>query len=104
VARRRSDWQVHLWFALAAMMAAANAFVEPLAIGAATTAEFNRAFKWSILFQVLCWIPLVWYVASYARNVRRWFALLVSLGFGLALAIHVVSPYGVLFSEISGVL
>ncbi|KPJ88891.1 MAG: hypothetical protein AMS18_13005, partial [Gemmatimonas sp. SG8_17] len=95
---------VHLWFAVAAWLAAANAFVEPLGSGADTVADLNRAFKWAILFQGLCWIALVWYVASYARNVRRWLAVVVSLGFGFALVIHIASPYGVLFSEISGVL
>ena len=60
VARRRADREVHLWFALAAGLAAANAFVEPVAMGAVTVADLNRAFKWSVLFQGLCWIALVW--------------------------------------------
>ena len=82
VGRRRVDKQVHLWFALAALMAAANAFSEPLGFGAATVAELNRAFKWSVLFQGLCWIALAWYEAYYAPTERRWLAALVSLGYG----------------------
>ncbi len=102
VGRRRRDKQVHLWFALAAAMAAANAFSEPLGFGAATVAELNRAFKWSISFQALCWIALTWYVAYYAPTARRWLAGLISLGYGVAVLVNVVAPFGVLFSEISG--
>jgi PAS domain S-box-containing protein len=101
VGRRRRDKQVHLWFALAAAMAAANAFFEPLGFGAATVAELNRAFKWSISFQALCWIALTWYVAYYAPTTRRWLAGLISLGYGVAVLVNVVAPYGVLFSDIS---
>jgi len=101
VGRRRPDRQVHLWFALAAGFAAANAFVEPFGFGAVTVDELNRAFKWSILFQALCWIALAWYVAYYAPTARRWLAVLVSLGYGVAVLVNVVAPYGVLFSDIS---
>lgn len=101
VGRSRPGKQVHLWFALAAAMAAANAFFEPLGFGAATVAELNRAFKWSISFQALCWIALTWYVAYYAPTARRWLAGLISLGYGVAVLVNVVAPYGVLFSDIS---
>jgi len=99
--RRRSNQQVHLWIALAALMAAANAFVEPFGFGASTVAELNRAFKWSISFQGLCWIALAWYVAYYASTARRWLAWLVSLGYGVAVLVNIVAPFGVLFSDIS---
>ena len=104
IGRRMQDAPVYIWFALAALFAAANAFVEPLAYGATTTADLNRIFKWAIIFQGLCWISLVWYVAYYARSSRRWLAVAVTAGYAVALVVHVSSPFGLLFTGISEVV
>jgi len=103
VGRRVPESRLHLWIALAAAFAAGNAFAEPFAYTATAVGPLNTGFKWEVLFQGLCWIALVWYVALYARSTRRWLAAVVSAGYAVALLVHVLSPYGVLFSEITGV-
>jgi PAS domain S-box-containing protein len=92
-----------LWFALAAFLAAANAWAEIGAYRAQTPGEMNAAFRWSIGFQGFCWIAFVWFLVHYAGTVRRWLALLVTGGFAVALAVHFLSPWGLLFREITRV-
>jgi PAS domain S-box-containing protein len=104
VAWRRPGSRLHLWFALAALLAACNAAVEVLTNRAETLEAFNLALKWAILFQGLCWIAFVWFLVHFAGTERRWLAWTVTAGFVLALIVHLGSPYGVLFSEIREVL
>lgn len=104
VARRRSKPGVHVWFALAAIFAAGNALAEAAAYQSVTVAGYNRAFKVEILFQGLSWIALVWYVSHYAGTSRRWLGLVVTAGFTLALVVHLLSPYGVLYQSIDQVV
>lgn len=100
VARRLPHSSAHRWFAVAAAFAAANAFIEPFAFTSDELDPHALALKWSILFQGLCWIAFVWYVRHYSGTARRWLAWVISVGFSIALVVHVISPHGVLFSEI----
>ena len=100
MARRLPNAVANRWFAVTAALAAINAFIEPLAFSTGDIGSHVPALKWAIFVQGLCWIAFVWYVRYYSGTARRWLAWLVSAGFGIALVVHVVSPYGVLYSEI----
>jgi PAS domain S-box-containing protein len=98
---RRWDRKADLLFALVAVFAAGSVLAEPWMYQAQNLAVFMPAFKVQITFQGLLWISLIWFIVLYTKTTWRWLAIVVTGAYGLAVAVNILSPGGVLYAEVS---
>ncbi len=104
VASRLGASRAYFPFALAALAAAVNAFVELWICRAATPAAYGALLRWQTLVQIAWWIFLVAFLVHYTGVVRRRLAILVVTGLVVSGLIHLASPQGLLFAEIRELL
>jgi PAS domain S-box-containing protein len=97
---RRRDSHVALIFGLMAFTMAASTFIEVWIYRAESIPVYARFFKWQVTANGLMWMLLVWFVADYTGQVRRWLAILVTAGYATATLTNLISPYSVLFLTI----
>ncbi len=98
---RRRERRVDLAFSLVAVCAAASAFSEPWVYGASTVEAFARATKMMVTFQGVLWISLIWFIVLYTGTARRWLAFASTAAYLLAVLINLLSPYGVLYADVT---
>ena len=97
---RRRDSHISLIFGLMALTMAASAFIEVWAYRAESIPVYARYFKWQVTANGLMWMLLVWFIAGYTGQVRRWLAILVTAGYATATLVNVLSSHSVLFATI----
>ena len=102
ITRRRN--RTYLLFGLSACFIAGSAFLEPLVYYAQTLSEMVVAFKWMIGFQVAFWLAALWFIVFLTDPPFRWLAYVATgaIVFG-GFIIHVLSPGGILYSEVTGI-
>jgi len=99
---RKENSREDLLFSLMAFGIAGGLYLDTVMYRAASVAEFNTAFKIHIYFDVLLWISLIWFIAAYTGMARRPLLILATLCYAVAGIVNFLSPYGVLYGEITG--
>jgi PAS domain S-box-containing protein len=98
---RRRDLKVDLVFSFLAFAISLSTFFELWAFKTQTLSSYIPLLKATLTVQALLWIAFVWFVYFFTRATRLWPPLLVSGLYTLALIINLLSPFGILFSEIT---
>jgi PAS domain S-box-containing protein len=93
--------KAQLFFALAAFGAGANAFFELAMMKARTIHGYAVLSKFANTAIFLLLVSLAWFVVAYFGTTRRWLAWLVTAAWGLYLLGSLVTPYTLIYSEIT---
>lgn len=99
---RKENFRTDVLFSLMTLGIAGGLYLDTLMYRAASVAAFNAAFKIHIYFDVLLWISLIWFIAAYTGTARRPLLILSTLCYAVAGIVNFLSPYGVLYGEITG--
>ena len=91
----------HVLASLMCVGAAGSAWCELALMRVTSVADFGRLLQWDNLFVYLLLVPMVWYVQLRFGSARRWLALLITALWTIALVPNFMSPYSVVFSEIT---
>jgi PAS domain S-box-containing protein len=94
---------VSLSFALMGLLLFAYALIGITTYTALSVSDYVIGTKWQLALLLLFAPAFVWFTTTYAGLESRHFSLLMSGFFLVILVIHVVSPFGVLYSEIEGI-
>ncbi|MBE9544762.1 MAG: sigma 54-interacting transcriptional regulator, partial [Proteobacteria bacterium] len=100
---RRPELKANFFFALMCLCVAVNVFSENWVYRAVDLSTFLPAYKIQIAFQGIQWIFLTWFIAFYTGATRRWLAMTVTGAYALAVFVHIISPHGILYSNINEV-
>ncbi len=100
---RRPELKANFFFALMCLCVAVNVFSENWVYRAVDLSTFLPAYKIQIAFQGIQWIFLTWFIAFYTGASRRWLAMTVTGAYALAVIVHIISPHGILYSNINEV-
>ncbi len=99
---RRRSATANLLFALAALGAALNAFVEMWMLKTTTVSGYADTLRASFVPIAILVVSMVWYVRNYFGVGRRPLAVAVTACWALVLAVDAFAPHSPVFSEISG--
>ncbi|MFC1657487.1 sigma-54 interaction domain-containing protein [Candidatus Moduliflexota bacterium] len=99
---RKEDSRADSLFSLMAIGVAAGLYIDTWMYRATLVSEFNTAFKIHISFDVLLWISMIWFIAAYTGTARRPLLAASTLCYAAAAVINILSPYGILYGEITG--
>jgi hypothetical protein len=99
---RKENSRTDLLFSLMAFGIAGGLYLDTVMYRAASVEVFNTAFKTHIYFDVLLWISLIWFIGAYTGTARRPLLILSTLCYAVAGIANALSPYGVLYGEITG--
>jgi len=102
ISLRKEDSRADFLFSLMAFGIAGGLYLDTVMYRAASVEVFNTAFKTHIYFDVLLWISLIWFIAAYTGTARRSLLILSTLCYAVAGVVNFLSPYGVLYGEITG--
>ncbi len=98
--RRRGN-TAYLLIAIAALAAGANALVEVGMYTASSVEQYGAEIRWSVAFIDLFLGALIWFVVAWTGTARRWLAVVATCVLGIVLAINFLSPFGIVYSEIT---
>lgn len=99
---RKNDYRADLLFSVMAICIAAGLFIDTLMYRASSVEDFNTAFKVHITFDAALWISMIWFIAAYTGTARRSLLLLPTLCYAGAGIANLLSPFGLLYGEITG--
>jgi PAS domain S-box-containing protein len=99
---RKDDKKADLLFAVMAISIASGMYLDILMYRASSVEGFNAAFKIHVNFDVIFWICTIWFISAYTGTARRLLVLLPTVCYAVAGVVHLVSPYGILYGEITG--
>jgi len=102
ISLRKEDSRSDFLFSLMAFGIAGGLFFDIWMYRAASVGEFNAAFKTHIYFDILLWISMIWFIAAYTGTARRPLLVIPTLCYAVAGIVNFISPYGVLYGEITG--
>lgn len=92
---------VYLLSMLMAFSAGAGAMTE-LALAQAQSIEVYRVLlQWENLFVYMLLMPMVWFVRARLPTARRWLAVLITALWSVAILANWLSPYSLVYSEIT---
>lgn len=94
--------EVGLSFALMGLFLFGYALTGTVTYSATTVSEFVTGMKWQLTLLFLFAPAFVWFTTAYTGLESRRFSLLMAGLFLIILTTHLVSPFGVLYSEIEG--
>jgi PAS domain S-box-containing protein len=92
-----------LLIAVAAFAVFGNALVEIAMYTARTPGQYGAALKWSVAFIDIFLASLVWFVVAWTGNARRWLAVVATVALVVVFAANLLSPFSIVYSEISAV-
>ena len=98
---RRSNAIPNLLFSIIALGGAGVAFTELLLLNEQNIQHYAVIVKISHTFVSVLLVPLVWLVYVYFKTARRWLALTITGIWVFSIPANFLSPYSVVFSEIT---
>jgi PAS domain S-box-containing protein len=99
----RPEEKSDLFFVIMAFCAAGGAIAETFMYQAASVAAFNSALRVQLTFHCAMWTALGWFIVYYTGNPKRVVAIALTSAYGFAIAINLLSPYGVLYTTITDI-
>jgi hypothetical protein len=81
--------------------AGAGALTELALMHADLIAAYRTLIQWENLFVYTLLLPMVWFVRGRLPVARRWLAILISLLWTVAILVNWLSPYSLVFAEIT---
>ncbi len=93
---------VYLLSMLMALSGGASALSELALMHAQSIAAYGVLIQWENLFVFLILVPMVWFVRARLPAARRWLALLITALWSVAIVANWLSPFSLVYSEITG--
>ena len=97
---RRTERKADFFFAVMSICMALSAYYETSVYRADTIVAFAVALKTQITFHGILWICFAWFIVFYTGLNRMRLAAAVTIFYAIALIANLISPAGVLYSEI----
>ena len=86
---RRRELAADLSFAVMCLGTAVSAMLNALLYQSGDLATFTPMFKWQVSVQGSFWIALIWFVAFYTGESRRWLVWAATSAYIVAIAINI---------------
>jgi PAS domain S-box-containing protein len=93
--------KANLFFSLAALGACAVAYAELSALHAQDIPVYVSAIKFQTLGVFVMLVALVWFVYFYFGTGKKWLALLITFFWSVSIILSLISPYSIIYSEIT---
>jgi PAS domain S-box-containing protein len=93
--------RVYVLSALMAVSAGAGALTELALMHAVSIDAYRRLIQWENLFVYTLLLPMVWFVQARLPVARRWLAVLISVFWTVAVLVNWLSPYSLVYAEIT---
>lgn len=97
---RRKDLKVELVFSFLATAVALSTFLELWTFKSSGLQQHLTLLKATLTVQSLLWITFGWFVYYYTGSKKTWPPFLITFLYCAALFINIISPAGILFSEV----
>jgi PAS domain S-box-containing protein len=94
--------KANLFFSLAALGASAVAYAELLTLHAQEIPVYVSAIKFQTLGVFVMLVALVWFIYFYFGTGKKWLALLITFFWSFSIILSLISPYSIVYSEITG--
>jgi PAS domain S-box-containing protein len=92
---------VYLLSVLMAVSAGAGALSELALMNATSIDAYRKLIQWENLFVYTLLLPMVWFVQARLPTARRWLAAVISILWSVAILVNWLSPYSLVFAEIT---
>ncbi len=97
------DWRdpVYLLSAVMTVSGGANAVIELVLMHATSIDAYGVLMQWAHLSVFCLLVSMVWFVRIRLSTARRWLAILITMLWSAAIVVNWLSPYSLVFSEIT---
>lgn len=92
---------VYLLSVVMALSAGAGALTELALMHAHSIDAYRRLIQWENLFVFTLLVPMVWYVRARLPTARLWLAVLITSLWSVAILVNWISPYSLVYREIT---
>jgi two-component system sensor kinase FixL len=92
---------VYLLSVLMAVSAGAGALTELALMHADSIDAYRKLIQLENLFVYMLLLPMVWFVRARLPVARRWLAVVISIAWSIAILINWLSPYSLVYAEIT---
>ena len=92
---------VYLLSVLMTFSASASAMTELALMHARSIEAYRVLIRWENLFVFMLLVPMVWFVRARLPEARRWLAILITTLWSVAILVNWLSPYSLVYSEIT---
>jgi two-component system sensor kinase FixL len=92
---------IYLLSMVMAVSAGMGAQTELALMHADSIAAYSTLIQWENLFVYTLLLPMVWYVRGRLPMARRWLAILISILWTVAILVNWLSPYSLVYAEIT---
>jgi PAS domain S-box-containing protein len=92
---------VYLLPVVMAVSAGAGALTELALMNADSIDSYRKLIQWENLFVYALLLPMVWFVKARLPAARRWLAIVISIAWSVAILINWLSPYSLVYAEIT---
>ena len=92
---------VYLLSVLMTFSASASAMTELALMHARSIEAYRVLIRWENLFVFMLLVPMVWFVRARLPEAQRWLAILITTLWSVAILVNWLSPYSLVYSEIT---